>query len=52
MGFDTDDRVPALQAADVLAWSARRRQVDGTLAGEFAPLQDALTLAGCGKMGV
>lgn len=42
MGFDTDDRVSALQAADVIAWSARKRQITGPLAEEFAPLNDVL----------
>lgn len=37
MGFDTDDRVPALQAADVIAWSARRKALN-QLNDEFAPL--------------
>jgi hypothetical protein len=40
MAFDTDDRVPALQAADVIAWSARRRETTGTLSGEFEPLNE------------
>ena len=41
MGFDTDDSVPQLQAADVIAWSARRNKID-KLAEEFAPLLDVL----------
>jgi hypothetical protein len=41
MGFDTDDRVPALQAADVIAWSARRREA-GKLTEEFEPLNEVL----------
>lgn len=41
MAFDTDDRVSALQAADVIAWSARRRSVTG-LAEEFEPLEQLL----------
>jgi hypothetical protein len=36
--FDKDDQVPALQAADVIAWAARRREVSG-LADEFEPLK-------------
>jgi hypothetical protein len=41
MAFDTDDRVPQLQAADVIAWSARRDKAH-KLTDEFAPLQDVL----------
>ena len=37
LNFDTDDNVPALQAADVIAWSARRNEV-GKLIEEFEPL--------------
>ena len=37
--FDTDDRVSALQAADVISWSARRRNL-GQLTNEFDPLKD------------
>jgi hypothetical protein len=36
--FDTDDKVPALQAADMIAWSARRRQL-ARLTEEFSPLE-------------
>jgi hypothetical protein len=43
LAFDTDDRVPALQAADVISWSARRRQIDGNLRDEFAPLLEVLS---------
>ena len=42
MAFDTDDRVSALQAADVIAWSARRR-ANGMLEEEFSPLNEALS---------
>lgn len=42
MAFDTDDRVSALQAADVIAWSARRREIDGQLKDEFEPLAAVL----------
>ncbi len=37
LAFDSDDHVPALQAADVVAWSARRKAL-GALTDEFAPL--------------
>ena len=43
MAFDTDDRVSALQAADVVAWSARRRSVYGRIEGAFAPLEEVLS---------
>jgi len=43
MGFDTDERVVALQAADVIAWSARRKEIDGQLTNEFAPLEKVLS---------
>jgi hypothetical protein len=41
MAFDTDDNVPQLQAADVIAWSARRNAVN-KLSNEFEPLRDVL----------
>jgi uncharacterized protein DUF3800 len=45
IGFDSDDRVPALQVADVIAWSARRREIDKdkTLRDEFEPLLEVLS---------
>ena len=43
VAFDTDDRVSALQAADMIAWAARRRAVRGPLTGEFAPLEELLS---------
>ena len=42
IGFDTDDRVSALQAADVIAWCARKRQISGALTKEFEPLNEVL----------
>jgi hypothetical protein len=40
MTFDNDDNNNALQAADVIAWVARRRRDAAlTLGGEFTPLQ-------------
>jgi hypothetical protein len=39
MAFEKDDRVPALQAADAIAWSARKRAIDGNLPAQFAPLE-------------
>jgi hypothetical protein len=41
LGFDIDDNVPALQAADLIAWSARRREL-GKLEGVFQPLHEVL----------
>ena len=41
MAFDTDNNVPQLQAADVIAWSARRNAVN-KLPNEFEPLRDVL----------
>jgi hypothetical protein len=43
LGFDVDDRVQALQAADVIAWSGRRMEV-GTLTEEFEPLNAVLAV--------
>ena len=43
MAFDTDDNVSALQAADVVAWSARRREIGNGLTGEFEPLNAVLS---------
>jgi hypothetical protein len=40
--FRSDDGVPMLQAADAIAWAARRRQLDGALGEGFDPLNDAL----------
>ena len=37
LGFDIDDRVPAVQAADVIAWASRRKQL-GMLTNEFERL--------------
>jgi hypothetical protein len=42
IAFDRDDNHPALQAADVIAWAARRREVYGALTDEYAPLGDVL----------
>jgi len=41
MTTDRDDRVTALQAADVIAWSAHRL-LSGGLVNEFEPLRDLL----------
>jgi hypothetical protein len=41
--FDTDSHVPALQAADAVAWVARRVLDYGTLDKEFAPLADIIS---------
>jgi hypothetical protein len=42
LGFDTDDNVPALQAADVIAWASRKRQLAGVLPEGFEPLAEVL----------
>lgn len=42
LAIDTDDRVPALQAADVIAWTSRRMQLDGSLPEGFEPLSEVL----------
>lgn len=42
LGFDSDENVAALQAADVIAWAARRREL-GKLCDEFAPLRGVLS---------
>jgi hypothetical protein len=39
MAEDDDERVPALQAADVISWAARKRQTEGPLTGLFTPLE-------------
>jgi hypothetical protein len=41
--FDTDSHVPALQAADVVTWAARRVLDYGVLDKEFAPLADIIS---------
>lgn len=40
--FDSDDNVTALQAADVIAWTARRKHSGSGLTGEFLPLEEIL----------
>lgn len=40
MAFDSDDRVPALQAADMIAWAARKRAIDGDLPPQFIPINE------------
>lgn len=42
MAFDNDEHVLPLQAADVIAWSARRRETQGPLENEFEPLNAVL----------
>jgi hypothetical protein len=39
---DTDDHVPALQAADVIAWASRRMVLEGSLPEGFEPLAETL----------
>jgi hypothetical protein len=42
MVFNRDDEVPALQAADIIAWCARRRELGHPLDEEYSPLQRLL----------
>jgi hypothetical protein len=42
LAFDSDDNVSALQAADLIAWSARRKFSGDGLTAEFSPLNEAL----------
>jgi hypothetical protein len=42
LDFDTDDRAQALQAADLVVWSARRKE-SGNLGDEFTPLNQVLS---------
>ena len=42
LAFDSDDNVSALQAADLIAWSARRELSGDGLLNEFAPLKEVL----------
>ena len=39
---DSDDRVPALQAADVIAWASRKLEIEGSLPEGFEPLMEVL----------
>lgn len=41
LDFNTDTDVPALQAADMIAWVARRNEI-GKLHGEYAPLRQLI----------
>lgn len=42
LATDSDDRVPALQAADAIAWASRRVAIDGKLPEGFEPLREVL----------
>jgi len=42
LGQDSDDRVPALQAADAIAWTSRRMELKGALPEGFEPLAEIL----------
>jgi hypothetical protein len=44
LAFDSDDRVPALQAADVIAWTSRQRELRATkvLPEGFEPLSEVI----------
>jgi len=42
LATDTDDRVPALQAADAIAWASRKMELHGKLPEGFEPLSEIL----------
>lgn len=42
LGTDSDDRVPALQGADAIAWASRKTKLNGSLPEGFEPLSEAL----------
>ena len=42
LAVDSDDRIPALQAADVIVWASRKIELNGTLPEGFEPLNDVL----------
>lgn len=42
LAFDSDDNVSALQAADLVAWAARRKLSGDDLVNEFVPLKEVL----------
>lgn len=42
LATDSDDRIPALQAADTIAWASRRIELSGKLPEGFEPLADLL----------
>ena len=41
LAFSPDDSVPALQAADAIAWASRKRELNGSLPVGFEPLNEA-----------
>ena len=43
LAFDADDGIPALQAADAIAWASRKLEQLGTLPEGFEPLAEALS---------
>jgi len=43
IGFDDDEQIPALQAADLIAWTSRKKQNGEPLSDEFEPLEDVLS---------
>ena len=43
---DSDDRVPPLQAADVIAWASRKTELEGALPQGFEPLAGVLRESG------
>jgi hypothetical protein len=42
LGTESDDHVPALQAADAISWASRRMERDGMLPEGFEPLGEVL----------
>jgi hypothetical protein len=42
LAFEADNDVPALQAADVVSWASRRKELGGVLPEGFEPLQEVL----------
>jgi hypothetical protein len=42
LGTDTDDRVPALQAADAISWASRQMELHGSLPEGMEPLAEVL----------
>jgi hypothetical protein len=42
LAVDSDDDIPALQAADAISWASRKMQLNGTLPEGFEPLLEVL----------
>ena len=47
---ERDDRVPALQAADAVAWASRKKELTGTLPEGFEPLLELLREEGANPL--